>query len=236
MAKLHELSVFFPFWNEEENIEPIVRDAMLVLPQISDRWEIIMVDDGSTDATLKIAERLASSDQRLRVVSHQPNRGYGSALKEGFENSRYQHVVFTDGDRQFDFKEIHKFLPLIENHDMVIGYRMRRRDHWLRYLIMQMLKMWDFIFFGFYFRDIDCGFKMFRRSALDKFLPLESEGNMITTEFLAKAIKNNLLIAEVGVQHYPRQFGSQGGLSLHVIFRAVQESWKLWRMLHRSSA
>lgn len=233
MAKqLPQLSIFFPFWNEEKNIEKVVGEALSIAPQVAKKWEILMVDDGSSDRTLEIARKLAQKNKNLRVITHSPNRGYGAALKAGLENAQYNFVVFTDGDGQFDFREVNKYIEKIDNADMVIGYRRKRNDHPFRHLLMNMLKVWDLIFFGFYFRDIDCGFKMFRRSAIKAILPLKSEGAMITTEILAKAKRAKLKIAEVEVSHYPRQFGDQSGGNIRVIYRAVRESFMLWHDLH----
>lgn len=228
--KLPELSVFFPFWNEEGNIEEVVSRAISIVPSIADKWEIILVDDGSSDGTLEIAKRLASENNKLKVVSLHPNRGYGAALKAGFDNARYDYIVFTDGDLQFDFSEVTKFADEIDNADIVIGYRKKRRDRNIvkRLLLMNLLKIGDFILFGFTFRDIDCGFKMFRKSAVDAISPLRSEGAMITTEILAKAIRKKLKIKEVGVEHYVRQHGVQTGANIPVIARAVLESLTLW--------
>lgn len=230
MKRLPELSIFFPFWNEEKNIETVVTKACEIAPQIAVRWEIIMVDDGSSDKTLEKAKNLAHHNKNLKVVSHSPNLGYGAALRFGFDNSQYKYIVFTDGDGQFDFSEIYKFLEPIEKADLVIGYRKKRRDHNIgkRLLLMTLLKIWDFILFGFYFRDIDCGFKMFKRETIDALSPLRSEGAMITTEILAKATKKKLKIMQVGVEHYPRKYGSQSGANFPVIVRAVLESLLLW--------
>lgn len=228
MRKVPELSIFFPFWNEEENIERVVRAALPIAEQLAKRWEIIMVDDGSSDKTLEIARRLAKENPNLRVVSHIPNRGYGAALKEGLANAKYDLIVFNDGDGQFDFSEVTRFLEKIDRSDLVIGFRRKRHDQPLRHLLMALLKIWDFIFFGFRFRDIDCGFKMFKRKALGKIFPLISEGAMITTEILARAKRANLKIAEVEVSHYPRKFGNQSGGNLRVILRAIFESILIW--------
>lgn len=227
--KVPALSIFFPFWDEEENIERVIKHAIPVAQKVADKWEIIMVDDGSSDSTLTIAKRLANEDSRFKVVSHKPNRGYGAALKEGFKNAKYELVVFNDGDGQFDFTEVSKFIDKIGNFDMVIGYRKKRLDHPFRHILMNLLKVWDFIFFGFYYRDIDCGFKMFRKNALNKIMPFKSEGAMITTEIFAKAKKNNLKITEVEVSHYKRQYGNQSGGNLRVIIRAIRESFALWK-------
>src|SRR5258708_21424003 len=101
--KVPELSIFFPFWNEQENVERVVQNAIPIADEIAKKWEIIMVDDGSSDKTLEIAEKLARTDSRLRVISHHPNRGYGAALTSGFTHSQYSLIVFIDGDGQFDF-------------------------------------------------------------------------------------------------------------------------------------
>lgn len=228
MAKIKELSIFFPFWNEEKNIENVILPAVKVAERVADKWEILIIDDGSSDNTLKIANRLASKNSKIRVITHSPNRGYGAALKDGFSNSKYEYVVFTDGDAQFDFSEVDKFIQEIDSADIVIGFRKKRQDKITRHILMNMLKVWDLIFFGFNFKDIDCGFKMFKRGALDEIMPLRSEGAMITTEILAKAIKKKLSIKQVEVNHYPRQYGSQTGANIGVVVRAVLESLILW--------
>ncbi|MEK7534617.1 MAG: glycosyltransferase family 2 protein [Patescibacteria group bacterium] len=234
--KFPSLSIFFPFWNEEKNIEKVVRNAIPVAQKVVEEWEIIMVDDGSSDDTLKIAKELASSNPNLVVVSHQPNRGYGAALKDGFRNAKYDVIVFTDGDGQFDFSEVSRFIEKIDKADMVMGYREKRLDHPFRRFLMNLLKVWDFVFFGFYYKDIDCGFKMFKKKLLQRLMPFKSEGAMITTEILAKAKKKGLKIAQVKVTHYPRQFGDQSGGNMRVILRAIKESFALWWNLHYGRA
>jgi len=228
VKKLPELSIFFPFWNEEKNVESVVSKAAEVAKDIAEKWEILIIDDGSNDDTLKIAQNLAEKNSKIKVFSHSPNRGYGAALKEGFDHSIYEYVVFTDGDGQFDFRECVKFCEKIEDADIVIGFRKKRKDPVSRDILMTLLKIWDFVFFGFWFRDIDCGFKMFRKDALLKLVPLRSEGAMITTEILAKSVRKKLRIKQVEVEHYPRQFGQQSGAHPAVIIRAILETLILW--------
>jgi glycosyltransferase involved in cell wall biosynthesis len=103
--KLPELTIFFPFWNEEKNVTHVVENAIPIASQVAEKWEIIIVDDGSSDKTLELGRQLEKKHAHVRVITHSPNRGYGAALKEGFENAKYEYVVFTDGDRQFDFVE-----------------------------------------------------------------------------------------------------------------------------------
>lgn len=226
--KVPELSIFFPFWNEERNIESVVKNAIAVAEKVANKWEILMIDDGSSDKTLEIANKLAKKDPRLKVISHNPNRGYGAALKEGFTHAKYNLITFNDGDGQFDFSEVTRFLDKIDDVDIVIGYRKKRIDHPFRHLLMNLLKIWDFVFFHFYYRDIDCGFKLFKKDALKKILPLKSEGAMITTEILARAKRAELNLAQVEVSHYPRKYGSETGGNPRVIIRAILESFTLW--------
>ncbi len=234
IKKVPELSIFFPFWNEEANIENVVNSAIPVAKKVARKWEIIMVDDGSSDKTREIAERLAATDDRLKLISHQPNRGYGAALTSGFTHAEYDLIVFTDGDGQFDFSEVTNLLEKSNKADIVIGFRKKRRDKKLfkRLLLMNLLKVWDLMLFRFYFKDIDCGFKLFTRDAVAKLMPLRSEGAMITTEILAKAKRKKLKIKEVGVTHYPRELGHQTGANVPVIIRAILESIILWYDLH----
>lgn len=128
MDKLPELSIFFPFWNEEENIVQVVEKALAVAPTIADNYEVLVIDDGSSDQTLKKAEELSKKYKQVRAISHNINRGYGAALRSGFEHAKFQYIVFTDGDLQFDFAEVDKFVAKIRKADMVIGFRTKRRD------------------------------------------------------------------------------------------------------------
>jgi len=226
--KLPELTIFFPFWNEEKNVKHVVENAIPIAKEIAVKWEILIIDDGSADKTFEVGQELSRKYENVKVITHSPNRGYGAALKEGFENAKYDYVVFTDGDRQFDFAEVKKLIESIDGADIVIGFRKRRRDSISRHILMYMLKFWDYIFFRFYFRDIDCGFKLFRRHALIEIMPLRSEGAMITTEILAKATRKKLKIKQVEVNHYKREYGAQSGANIAVVVRAVLESFILW--------
>jgi len=227
MQKLSSLSIFFPFWNEEDNIERVVIDAIPIAKEIADKWEILLIDDGSTDKTKQIGEELEKKYPQVKLISHHTNRGYGAALKTGFDNARYEYIVFIDGDLQFDFQEVTKFIKKITDADIVIGYRKKREDTFFRHVLMFLHKVWGFLFFRLFVKDIDCGFKLFRRSAIEAISPLRSEGAMITTEILAKAKSKKLRIAQVGITHYPRKYGESSGGNLAVIIRAMLETFIL---------
>jgi len=227
-VRLNSLSVFFPMHNEEANITRVIAQAQKVIPQLAEKYEIIVVNDGSKDRTSALAHQLAKKDKHLVVVD-QINLGYGSALRTGFRTARHEWVFFADGDLQFDLNELAKFVPFTAQHMAVLGYRLKRADSWSRLLLAKLLKVWNAIFFQFpiSIRDIDCAFKLFHRSVVDDILPLQSRGAMISTELLLKLIDNEHSFAQVGVTHYPRQYGAQTGARWDVIYGAVKETAQL---------
>lgn len=225
---LEELSVFFPCFNEEKNVGNTVKKAKKVLENLNLRkWEILIVDDGSKDNTPKIADRLASEDSRIKAI-HQENGGYGAALQSGFYKSKYEWVTYTDSDGQFDFAEVDKFIEETKNADLIMGFRIKRRDPYIR---LVLAKGWSFlllVFFGLKLKDVDCGFKMVNRKVLDSIAPLKSSrGAMINVELVIKANKNNFKISQVGVNHYPRIYGKPTGASMRVIVRSFIDLIKL---------
>lgn len=230
------LSIFFPLYNEEGNVREDVKKAVKVLEELNLEYEIILIDDGSKDKTGEIAEQIAKENPRVRVIHHQKNLGYGEALKSGFYNAKYDTIVYTDGDGQFDFSEVDKFLEKIsdlpagrQGHDLVIGYRIKRKDPFFRILFKRGWKLSLLTFFGLTFKDVDCGFKMVRRKVLEKIPRLEStRGAMINAELVIKAKKYGFKVGQVGVNHYPRLSGKPTGASLKVITRSYLDLLKLW--------
>lgn len=234
MEKVKELSVFFPAYNEEANIKTTITKALKILSKVAKKWEIVVVNDGSTDQTGKIIEGMIEKEKKIRMITHTPNRGYGAALKTGLFQSKYGLIAFTDADGQFDFSEITKFLNEIKKADLVIGYRLERRDSFLRRLIGFLLKVWNFVFFQVWFRDADCGFKLVRKEVIDKIGELKTESAITEAEFLIKAKKTGFKISEVGVHHYPRKAGKQTGGNFKVIFKAVRETFLLLKVLWKN--
>ncbi len=234
-AKVNSLSVFFPAYNEEANIENTVTKALSILPGVAHQWEIIVVDDGSSDRTGPIVEAMAEKEERIRLITHERNRGYGGALKSGLYNARYELIAFTDADGQFDLSEIVNFLETKEKTgaDLVIGYYLKRQVPFYRILGSKLL--WEpsvYLLFGLHVRDIDCGFKLIDRKVAEEITDLESErGPFISSEFLIKAKKAGFKIVEIGVHHYPREGGKATGASLKVIVSGFKDLFGLWRKL-----
>lgn len=235
--KIAALSVFFPAYNEEKNLEKTVAKAIEVLSQVAAKWEVIIVNDGSTDKTGEVADRLAKDFKNLRVIHHPQNRGYGAALKSGLYNARHDWIAFTDADGQFDFSEIAKFVKTQEETqtDLVIGYYLQRKVSWFRILGSRLL--WQpavYLLFGLRARDIDCGFKLIKKEVVQKIPLLEAErGPFISSEFLIKAKRAGFKIAEIGVRHYPRREGKATGASLKVVFSGFADLLRLKKKLKR---
>ena len=226
--------------NEEGNIEHAVTSALAVLAGVTDRFEVIVVDDGGRDRTGAIADRLAAADSRVRVVHHPVNRGYGAALRSGFTAAKHPLIAFTDGDNQFDLGELSVLLRAIGRSDVegdgtfdvACGYRITRRDPVVRRLYAIMYNWVARLLFDIRVRDVNCAFKVYRRELIERLLPqLRSTGALINVEMLARARTLGARVTEVGVHHFPREAGRQTGASPAVILRAVRELVELWREL-----
>ncbi len=226
------LSIVLPAYNEEENVASAVEEVSTVAQQLGVDYEIILVNDGSTDRTGEIGRELMQRIPNFRLVEHYPNRGYGGALKAGFAAATKDLIAFIPADRQFVFAEVGRFLERIGEADIVSGYRADRQDNIIRKLNAFGWNMLVRLLFGYLCRDIDCGFKLFRREVLDH-VSIVSNGAMIDTEFLAGARARGFRIAEVEVTHLPRVAGEATGANLKVIARAFRDLVRFRRRLSR---
>ncbi|HKC04628.1 MAG TPA: glycosyltransferase family 2 protein [Patescibacteria group bacterium] len=235
MAKLiPEISVFLPVYNEESNLQKVVLKTKEVLTQVADNWELLIVNDGSSDSTISVGQDLVKSDKRIRLINHEENKGYGAALASGFYGSKYSWIAFIDSDGQFDFNEIRNFIAKRDstNADLVIGYYKSRKVSFTKVVTSKLWEFLVFVFFGLKVRDIDCGFKMVSRDVIQKITKLEStRGAFISSELLIKAKKAGFIIAEVPVTHYPRIRGEGTGRNFDVIVKSFTDLFKLWRKL-----
>jgi glycosyltransferase involved in cell wall biosynthesis len=226
--KLPALSYFFPAHNEEANLEGLVAEALETLPSLAETFEIVIVDDGSKDATPALADALAAAHPEVRVVHHPTNYGYGAALRSGFAAARFDHLAFTDGDRQFKVADLGRLIDRLGAGaaDAVVGYRIRRADPLVRTLYARAYRLANRIFFGLKIRDVDCACKLFTRRSLEG-VSVESGGAFFSAELLIKLSARRRRIDEVGVPHYPRTAGSPTGAKPQVVFRAVRDFWAL---------
>ncbi len=224
------ISVFFPCYNEQDNITRTTQQALAVLEKLAADYEIIIVNDGSSDDTARIADEIAAKNDRVKVVHHPTNLGYGAALQSGFKAAAKDLVFYTDGDGQFDIGEMPQLLPLMEQYDIVSCFRLNRQDNLVRKINGWCWTKLGCLLFGMKVRDIDCAFKLYKREIFDN-IRLSSTGALIDTEILARAVGKGYTITERPVHHYPRTAGTQTGANLKVIFRAFKELFKLYRQI-----
>ena len=206
-----------------------MRDALAVLPRFADDLEVTVIDDGSTDRTGSIADDLAKSDPRVRVVHHGKRRGYGGAVRSGLVSATKEFVFFTDGDRQFALTDLERLIDKIDGVEAVIGYRLKRRDparaRFVAFVYNNVIRV---LFLGG-FRDVDCAFKLFRREVFKR-VPLErvrSNGAFFSAEMLITLRRAGIKTREVGVPHYPRTAGKAKGQQPKVILRAIRDLLRL---------
>lgn len=190
LIKMYSLSIILPVYNEENNIGVVIGKIIDFISQnknLFKHYEVIIVNDGSKDNTVKVLKEFASKIPYLKVVTHHKNRGYGVALSSGFKNANFSCVLFMDADGQFDIWEFKKFLPYLDNYDIIVGYRYKRKDNLYRILLGKIYGYVVFLIFGVRFKDVNCGLKLFKRKALEE--EIYSTRGIFYTEVLLKAKK-----------------------------------------------
>ncbi len=227
-----EISLFFPAYNEETVIQDTIKSADKVLSKIAAKYEIVVVDDGSKDHTAQKVQTLAQKNKHIRLIQHKVNRGYGGAIKTGFYSCKYELIAFTDSDGQFDIAELSRFVPLLAQNDLVIGFRLKRQEGPKRALMAFLWKLWNFFLFGLWVRDIDCAFKVFHKRVFEKIPTLATESAETTAELLVRCQRAGFKMGQVGVKHLPRKGGKSTGDNIKVIIRAFRESLNLWYVLN----
>jgi glycosyltransferase involved in cell wall biosynthesis len=231
-SAVRELSVVLPAFNEEANVERVVRDCVTYLDGKNLDYELLVVNDGSRDRTGEILDGLTSTIPRLRPQHHPQNRGYGAALRTGFDAAAKRFVFYMDGDGQFDIRNLDAVLPLATDDDHIVtGFRIERSDPFIRRLNAKLFGGFLVrILLGVRVRDLNCAFKLIPKKVLNT-IKLESTGALINAELYGRAIRHGFGIKEVGVHHYPRQAGVQTGAHLSVIVRAFKELFLLRRKI-----
>jgi glycosyltransferase involved in cell wall biosynthesis len=228
-ARLDSLSFFFPALNEEDNVAPIVAEALTVLPRLADDLEITVVDDGSSDRTGAIADELARKDPRVRVIHHGTRRGYGGAVRSGLRSATKSWIFFTDGDRQFALEDLGLLIAASDGVDAVVGYRKKRADPTRRLFVAWVYNHLIRLLFGGGWRDVDCAFKLFQRDVFER-VPLDrvrSEGAFFSPELLITLRRAGIRTRQVGVRHFPRTAHEAKGASPRVILRAIRDLLRL---------
>jgi glycosyltransferase involved in cell wall biosynthesis len=222
------ISAFFPCYNDESTIAGLVREADAQLRCATDDYEIIVVNDGSRDRSAAVLAELAQQMPRLKVVTHEVNRGYGGALRSGFAAATKDIVFYTDGDGQYDVKEIPLLLALlVDDTDFVNGMKMSRSDPGYRVFIGNLHKFVTRWAFWLPIDDVDCDYRLIRRSLLDR-IELRSNSGSICVELVKRAQRAGARFRQVSVRHYSRQFGSSQFFRPGRILRTYADLARMW--------
>jgi glycosyltransferase involved in cell wall biosynthesis len=225
------ISAFFPIYNDWGTVGSMVASAVSTLKSICNRYEVILVDDGSDMLTKRVLTDVVKHYENVRITEHGKNGGYGAALQTGFKEAKYGLIFYTDGDAQYDPQELSLLLPLMtEDVDIVNGYKIKRSDPFYRVWIGRIYHWMAKLMFGFPIRDVDCDFRLIRKKVFDK-VSLESDSGMICVEMITKFYRAGFRFAEVGVHHYFRSSGKSQFFNFKRIFRVGVGLIRLWSRL-----
>jgi len=226
-AEKTSISVFFPAYNDEKTVGPLIQDAISVLEQITDDYEIIIIDDCSQDATGDVADRLCLGNNRIKAIHHNENRDYGGAVKSGLAHCSKKLIFYTDGDRQYDVKELKKLLEKIREADVVVGYKIKRSDPFYRIITGNIYRVVANNLFGLKVKDPTCDFRLFKRQVIDS-ISIESNSGFACVEMMKKIQDRGYKIAEVGVNHFPRLSGRSQSFKLRRIVSMARDLCRQW--------
>jgi glycosyltransferase involved in cell wall biosynthesis len=231
MSTLHRnlsISVFFPAFNDAETITSLVDDALAVLPALTDDYEVIVINDGSTDATPVVLTELALTRRHVKLIHHERNMGYGAALRSGFRGASKDLIFYTDGDGQYDVRELTVLRPLMTDAtDIVNGFKIGRADEMSRRLLGGIYNRLARLLFRLPIRDVDCDFRLMRRSAIRQ-VELSSSSGAICVELVYKLHAAGRVFAEAPVHHYPRAHGRSQFFTFRRVARTVLDFSLLW--------
>jgi glycosyltransferase involved in cell wall biosynthesis len=229
--QIPSISVFFPAYNDEGSIAGLIHESIAMLQRLTDDYEVIVVNDGSSDGTAAALDDLARKIPQLRVVHHPRNRGYGGALRTGFDHATKDLVFYTDGDGQYDVRELSALVPLMTGDvDVVNGYKIKRADNRRRIVLGEIYKFLARRMFGLPIRDVDCDFRLIRREAIQR-IELVSTSGVVCTEMIYKLRAAGCRFTETPVHHYPRLHGQSQFFTLRRVAKTGYDFLELWLKL-----
>lgn len=228
--KKHNITLFFPVYNDAVTIRRVAEKAETFLKNVAQKYEIIIIDDGSPDDSGKIADQLALEYPCIKVIHHPQNRGYGAALKSGFAAATYEIICFTDGDDEYDVFDFYKLIKLVDFYDLIITFRYRRMYSHLRIIISKVYNFLLRLLFRISYRDISTGLRLVRKSVIEDVI-LESDSPFIGAELTVKVMLKGYRIGEVGIQTFPREFNKGSAVTIRNIFSTVKDIIKIYKSI-----
>ena len=225
------ISIFFPAFNDERTIGALVTQALNLLPTVTDNYEVLVVNDGSTDLTQEVLENLARGSKHVKIVRHERNLGYGAALRTGFRHASKELIFYTDGDGQYDVRELPTLLAVMtKDLEVVNGYKITRSDALYRKIAGRVYSILARVLFHLPIRDVDCDFRLIRRSAMHS-LDLTCSGGAICVELIYKLSRSGCRFSETPVHHYPRAHGRSQFFTPRRIVSTTRDFCALWLRL-----
>jgi glycosyltransferase involved in cell wall biosynthesis len=221
--RLSGFSLVLPCHNEAENLRWLLPHIAEVLPGLAEQWEVVLVDDGSSDGSGDVARSIAAElGFSLQVIRHEQKSGYGVTVADGLRATRLDYSAFTDADGQFEVADFARLIPLLATADFVGGWRETREDAAMRSVVSGVFNFLLRVLYGLRVRDVDCAMKVMRTDFLRR-IDIESRSALMNAELYIKAKRLGLRVAQVGVPHHPRQLGVRSGARPRAIARAIKE-------------
>jgi glycosyltransferase involved in cell wall biosynthesis len=229
------VSVFFPVYNDEKTVEIVFNKALRVLQESANRYEIIIVNDGSPDRSGEVADQLAEKYPEVaRVIHHPKNLGYGAAVRTGLAQSKYEWICFTDGDDEYDISDLRKLLRLRQHYALIITFRYRRLYSKKRIVISRIYNLVLRLMFKTHFRDVSTGLRLINKSVLDE-LSLNSDSPFIGAEIAIKTMFKGYPVGEMGIQTFPTEFRTGASVSMKNIWATISDMRKVHRTIFSST-
>ena len=225
------VTLFFPVYNDEHTVRRVTEKALKVLSDVAEEYEVIIIDDGSPDRSGEIADELALEHACVRVVHHGVNRGYGEALKSGFNQAQYEWICAIDGDDEYDVLDLHKLIRLRDFYDLIITFRYVKLYSGIRVFVSWVYNRLVRAIFRAPYRDISTGLRLVRRSVI-KEVELASSSPFIGAELTIKTMLKGFRVGEVGIQTFPREFGRGESVSIPNIFATIQDLIRVYRTIY----